>query len=510
MSDLQESVFMHLPALREWIQTGEGSAEQTVQECLRRIENAEDLNTFISVFDENALRRAREIDRRLSAGETVGPLAGIPVALKDNICVEGERTTAGSRMLSTYTPPYSATVVKNLREAGAIIVGKTNMDEFAMGSSGENSAFDSTRNPWDPGCVPGGSSSGSAAAVSGGLVPAALGSDTGGSVRQPAAMCGVTGCKPTYGRVSRYGLIAFASSLDQIGPITRDAAGAALILSVIAGEDANDATSAPVELPELTEEEPPDRLDDLRVGVPEEFFSEDGVHPEVRERVRTGLRELTEAGAELVDVSLPHTEYGIPTYYLIATSEASSNLARYDGMHYGSRSGASNDLIETMSRSRESGFGEEVKRRILLGTFSLSAGYYEEYYNRALKVRRLIKNDFEEAFEAVDVIAGPTSPIPPFKLGEKIEDPLQLYLCDLFTVSCNLAGLPGLSIPCGFTGENLPVGLQLLGTAFDEKTLFDVARTFQERTGYHEQRPELNPETEIDISGAQTEELNQD
>ena len=497
MSQIPDDVFMHVPSLREAIHAGEFSAEEAVRDCLQRINGAERLNTFISVLDEQALDRARSIDERLSNDEQVGALAGVPIAVKDNMCVENVPTTAGSRMLEDYKPPYSATVVQKLRDEGAIIVGKTNMDEFAMGSSGENSAFEAARNPWDTDRVAGGSSSGSAAAVAGKLVPAALGSDTGGSIRQPAAMCGVTGCKPTYGRVSRYGLIAFASSLDQIGPITRDAEGTSLLLSVISGEDQRDATSAPVEMPEWTGNR--DGLDDadgLRIGVPEEFFSEDGVNSEVRSRVLDGIGELESAGAELVDISLPHTEYGIPTYYLIATSEASSNLARYDGMHYGQRSTSDGGMIETFSESRELGFGEEVKRRIMLGTFSLSAGYYDQYYNRALKVRRLIKDDFEDAFESVDVIAGPTSPIPPFKLGEKVEDPLQLYLCDLLTVTCNLAGIPGISLPCGFTDQQLPVGLQLIGTPFDEPELLELAELFQERTDYHTREPDYTASSE--------------
>jgi len=480
MTDIPDQIFMSPSRLRAKILEGAVTARQSVKDALDRIDRLNpDLNAFLSVYREGALERADALDKQLEKGENPGPLAGVPVAIKDNICVRNRVTTAGSAMLETFEPPYSATVVRKLRAAGAVIIGKTNMDEFAMGSSGENSAFGPTKNPRDRERVPGGSSSGSAAAVAAGMVPAALGSDTGGSIRQPASLCGVTGLKPTYGRVSRYGLIAFASSLDQIGPITRTAGEAARILSVIEGEDERDATSVHTErdLSSILNGDEPS-AEGLRIGVPEEFFS-DGVDREVRRSTRDAIDALDEAGAEVVDISLPHTEYGIPTYYLIATSEASSNLARYDGMHYGLRDGEPDDLIGTCSASREKGFGDEVKRRILLGTFSLSAGYYDAYYKRALKVRRLIKNDFERAFEDVDVIAGPTSPFPAFPLEDKIEDPLQLYLCDLLTVTCNLAGLPGVSVPCGTTDDNLPIGLQFISPAFDEDTLLDAAAAFQ-------------------------------
>ena len=417
-----------------------------------------------------------------------GPLAGVPVALKDNLCVRGMRTTASSKILDTFRPPYDATVVQRLEDAGAIIVGKTNCDEFAMGSSNENSAYGPVRNPWDGERTPGGSSGGSATAVAARCVPLALGSDTGGSIRQPASFCGVVGLKPTYGRVSRYGLLAFASSLDQIGPITRTVGDAAVALSVIAGSDPADSTSSSSTVPDYTQALTGD-IRGVRVGVPRAFVSE-GVDDDVRRAFDGALGVLRDAGATLVDIELPHAKYAIPVYYLVCTAEASSNLARYDGVKYGHRSPAARDAgLKTMySRTRDEGFGAEVKRRIMLGTYVLSAGYYDAFYLKALQVRTLMRRDYDRAFERADVVAMPTSPVPPFRLGEKMDDPLQMYLNDIFTVSANLAGLPGISIPCGFSG-NLPIGFQIIGRMFDEASILRVADTYERATDWHERAP---------------------
>ncbi|MCX7805637.1 MAG: Asp-tRNA(Asn)/Glu-tRNA(Gln) amidotransferase subunit GatA, partial [Planctomycetota bacterium] len=451
------------------------SAAEVCRQALDRIASDDPkLRAFVSVTPEIAARAAAGVDARISRGEDPGPLAGVPVALKDNICLAGAETTCASRMLKGFRPPYTATAAARLIAAGAVIVGKTNMDEFAMGSSTENSAFGVTHNPWALDRTPGGSSGGSAAAVAAGMVPLALGSDTGGSIRQPAAFCGVCGLKPTYGRVSRYGLIAFASSLDQIGPIARDAADMALALSVISGRDGLDATSA--ERPAF---EPArdmflsDSLKGLRIGVPGEYFAE-GLDPEVERAVKSAIETLEDLGASVSGISLPHTRYAVATYYLIATAEASSNLARYDGMHFGYRTSRAGGLFDTYAVSRAEGFGAEVKRRIMLGTYALSAGYYDAYYMKALKVRALIRRDFLRAFESVDVIVCPTSPTPPFRLGEKISDPLAMYLSDIFTISCNLAAIPGLSIPCGRTAMGLPIGMQLLGRDWEEGCLLRV------------------------------------
>ncbi len=461
---------------REAIARREVSAREVVEAYLRRIDQVDPLvHAFLTVTREQALVQA--------AGALNGPLAGVPVALKDNHCTRGIRTTCASRILENFVPPYDATVIRKLRDAGAILLGKTNMDEFAMGSSTENSAFQKTLNPWDPSRIPGGSSGGSAAAVAADFCAAATGSDTGGSIRQPAALCGVTGLKPTYGRVSRYGLVAFASSLDQIGPMTKDVRDAALMLSVIAGQDPMDATSAPLPVPDyLASLEKGVR--GMRLGLPREYFGA-GMDAEVEKSVRDAVEVYRKLGAEIVDLSLPNTEHGIATYYLIAPAEASSNLARYDGVHYGHRAKEYDGLVQMYSRSRDEGFGAEVKRRIMLGTFALSAGYYDAYYNNALKVRRLIKQDFDRAWEQVDAVVCPTSPIPAFKVGEKSDDPLQMYLCDVLTVTLNLAGLPGVSIPCGFTKAGLPVGLQVIGKAFDEETVLRVARAFERETDFH-------------------------
>ena len=464
--------------VRQRLASKEATAEEVVAQTLDAIE-ASELNAFVTVHGRDAsLEAAQAVDR----GEVSGPLAGVPIALKDNICVKGGRTTAGSRILENFVAPYDATVVAKLRAAGAIFVGKTNLDEFAMGSSNENSYFGPVLNPHDRSRVSGGSSGGSAAAVAADLCAAALGSDTGGSIRQPAAHCGVVGMKPTYGRVSRFGLIAFASSLDQIGPFAKNVADAALLLQVIAGEDPHDMTSARVEVPDFSA-----RLgagvEGLRLGVPREYFEFDGgIDDDVVTNVRDAIDTLAAQGAEIVDISLPHTPYAVGTYYLIATAEASSNLARYDGARYGRRSSDARDLVDMYELSRSEGFGPEVKRRIMLGTYVLSAGFYDAYYRKAQQVRTLIKQDFERAFEKVDVIVGPTAPTPAFGLGAKTEDPLQMYLEDIYTISCNLAGLPGLSVPAGKSSEGLPIGLQILAPAFDEATALQVAAAW-ERSG---------------------------
>jgi aspartyl-tRNA(Asn)/glutamyl-tRNA(Gln) amidotransferase subunit A len=426
---------------------------------------------------ETALAQARSIDERLARGEKVGALAGVPVAVKDNLCTTDAPTTCASKILANYLPPYDATVVRKLREADAVIVGKTNLDEFAMGSSTENSAFFTTRNPWNLECVPGGSSGGSAAAVAAGFAVLALGSDTGGSIRQPAALTGIVGFKPTYGRVSRYGLVAYGSSLDQVGPFGRTVREAALLAQVISGYDERDSTSVALPVPDFVgslERDPKG----LRLGVPKEYFGA-GLDPEVRESVENAIGALTAQGAVRVEVSLPLTEFGIAAYYIVAPCEASSNLARYDGVHYGHRAKDYSDVVSLISKSRQEGFGAEVTRRIILGTFALSSGYYDAYYNRALKVRRRIKEDFDRAFDQCDVIVGPTSPTPAFPVGAKASDPLAMYLCDVYTVSTNLAGLPGVSVPCGMTRSGLPIGLQVQGRVFDDLGVLQAARAVE-------------------------------
>ncbi len=447
------------------------------------------------------LDRINSLDKRINAftpegiysdaspQKETGELYGIPIAIKDNICEEDRLTTCCSRILEGFRPMYDATVVKRLKEAGAVLIGKTNMDEFAFGSSCETSCYYPTKNPWDLKRVPGGSSGGSAAAVSAGMVPVALGSDTGGSIRQPAALCGVVGLKPTYGRVSRYGLIAFASSLDQIGVFSNSVRDSALILKVIAGYDEMDSTSANIEVEDYLSYLDTS-LKGLRVGVPVEYFAE-GIDPEVRHFVNNVKVVLRDLGAEIVDISLPHTKYCVAVYYIIATAEASSNLARFDGVQYGLRV-EGRDLVDMYFRTREKGFGAEAKRRIILGTHVLSSGYYDAYYLRAQKVRALIKQDFERAFEGVDVIMTPTSPSPAFKLGEKLDNPLSMYLSDIFTISVNLAGLPGISLPCGLNNEGLPIGVQFIARAFDEKTMFRVAYAYEQATPWHKKRPPLD------------------
>ena len=440
------------------------------------------LHAFNIVDEEGALRRASSLDE--ASGDE--PLRGVPIALKDNLCTRGLATTASSRILAGYTPPYDATVVTRLLQAGAVIVGKTNCDEFAMGSSTENSGFGPSRNPWDVERTPGGSSGGSAVAVAAGYVPVALGSDTGGSIRQPAALCGLVGLKPTYGRVSRYGLLAFGSSLDQIGPIAWTVRDAALVLGVIAGPDPADATAVADPVPDFT-----GALDGtvtgLRLGVPRRLLQE-GVDPEVRALFEAAVERLRAAGASVTDVDLPHARYAIPVYYLVATAEASSNLARYDGVRYGHRTPRADTLRHMYTRTRDEGFGPEVKRRIMLGTYVLSAGYYDAYYLKAQQVRTLIRGDYDRAFANVDVVVMPTTPTPAFRLGEKVDDPLQMYLADVFTVSANLSGLPALSVPCGFTAGGLPVGLQLTGRMFDEATLLRVGDAYERVTMWRDLR----------------------
>ena len=465
------------------------SAVEVTREHLDRIGRLEPaIDAFLHLTGDRALERARAVDALLAAGRDAGPLAGVPVAIKDLLDIEGVPTTCASRVLEGYRPPFTATVIERLEAAGAIVVGKTNMDEFAMGSSTENSAYKKTRNPWDVTRVPGGSSGGSAAAVAAGMVPLSLGSDTGGSIRQPAALCGVVGLKPTYGRVSRYGLVAFASSLDQVGPFTRTVADAALAASVIFGRDERDATSAARDVPDFTA-----ALEGgakgLRIGVPWGFL-ENGVDDAVLSAFREALAALASAGARVVEVALPHAGHAIATYYIVATAEASSNLARYDGVRYGLRVDAGRDLRETYGRTRDQGFGAEVKRRVILGTFVLSSGYYDAYYLRAQKVRTLIRRDFEEALASCDVVATPTTPSPAFRFGEKTADPLAMYLADIFTVPANLAGNPGLSIPCGFAG-GLPVGLQMIARSFDEATLFRAGHAYQVLTQHHLQAPPI-------------------
>jgi len=481
--------FLSIHEIHDLLRSRQIGAVETVSAFLERTRAINPkVNAYLSTLGEQALDEARLFDsgkKDLSAS----PLAGAPIAIKDVICIQGSLTTCGSRILQGFVAPYSATVIEKLRQAGAVFIGKTNMDEFAMGSSTENSAFMKTRNPWDLDRVPGGSSGGSAAAVAAGLCAGALGTDTGGSIRQPSSFCGVTGIKPTYGRVSRFGLVAFASSLDQIGPITRDVEDAAILLQAIAGYDPRDSTSVDLPVPEYRAALK-ETIRGLRLGIPREYFIE-GTDPEVEAAVRNAISTCRQLGAHIVDISLPHTEYGIAAYYIIAPAEASSNLARYDGVKYGHRDQGTRDLIDMYRKSRSQGFGAEVKRRIMLGTYVLSAGYYDAYYRKASQVRTLIRRDFLEAFEKCDAILAPVSPIPAFRLGEKIDDPLQMYLSDVFTLPASLAGIPGISTPCGFTSQNLPIGLQILGPHFREELILRVAYQFEQATPFHRQRPEV-------------------
>jgi aspartyl-tRNA(Asn)/glutamyl-tRNA(Gln) amidotransferase subunit A len=469
---------------------GETTSLELTEALIARIVAVDNrVKAFLTLTLEDARTAARAADERRAAGED-GPLLGIPLAVKDVICVQGAPTTCGSRILEGFIPPYDATVVQRLKRAGAVTLGKTNTDEFAMGSSTENSAFFTTHNPWDLDRVPGGSSGGSAAAVAAGMSPGALGSDTGGSVRQPAALCGVVGVKPSYGRVSRYGLVAFASSLDQIGTFARTVADAATLLAVIAGYDPQDSTSVNAPVPDYGRSfREGMRLDGVRVGVPRQYFV-GGIQAEVAGAVRVAIDVIAGLGAEIKEVDLPHTDYALPVYYLIAPAEASANLARYDGVRYGYRAQAQG-VRQVYEESRGQGLGAEVKRRIMLGTYALSAGYYDAYYLQAQKVRTLIKDDFDRAFQLVDVLAAPTTPTTAFKIGEKVDNPLEMYLGDIFTLSMNLAGLCGLSLPCGVDGNGLPIGLQLMGPSFGEELVFRVAHAYEGATEWYRRRPSL-------------------
>jgi len=469
---------------------GELSAGQITEACLARIAEVEEtVNSFVTVTAEHARAQAAQADERLAKDEAPSPLTGIPIAIKDVMCTRGLPTTCGSKILENFIAPYDATVVQRCSQALLPMVGKTNMDEFAMGSSTENSAFKVTANPWNLECVPGGSSGGSAAAVAAGEALVALGSDTGGSIRQPAALCGIVGLKPTYGRVSRYGLIAYASSLDQIGPLTRDVTDCALVMNVIAGHDPQDATSADIPVPDYTEYLT-ESVKGLTAGVPTQLLGE-GIDPEVRERVQAAIDDLQNMGLECEEVQMPHIDYSLPVYYIIAPAECSSNLARFDGVRYGYRTPTqTNDINELFAMTRAEGFGPEVRLRIMLGTYTLSAGYYDAYYLKALKVRTLIKGDFDSAFQKYDVLLSPTSPTVAFPIGERADDPLAMKLADTCTIPVNLAGIPAISIPCGFV-DGLPVGLQIMGRAFEEGKVLQVAYAYEQATDWHRQRPSL-------------------
>ncbi len=472
----------------------ERSAVEIAQESLERINKLEPkLKSFLCLTADQALEQARRVDAKIAAGEEIGLLAGIPVAVKDNMCTRGVPTTCASKILENFVPPYESTVTQKLRDADAVIVGKTNLDQFAMGSSTETSAFQVTSNPWDIERVPGGSSGGSAAAVASGECSVALGSDTGGSIRQPASLCGVVGLKPTYGLVSRYGLVAYASSLDQIGPFGRTVEDAAILLQAIAGYDPKDSTSLNVPIPSYINSLRPNfrPKGQIRIGVIKETF-EDGLDPEVKDAVTKAMELLQDLGAEIQVISCPRFRYGLATYYVIATSEASANLARFDGVKYGIRDRDAETLLDMYGTTRAKGFGEEVKRRIMLGTYALSAGYYDAYYLKAQKVRTLIKEDFERAFAQVDILTCPTSPTTAFKIGEKTNDPLSMYLSDLMTIPVNLAGLPALSLPCGFDSKGLPIGLQFIGNVLKESQLLEVGRVYQESTPWHTRTPQIN------------------
>ena len=478
-----------LQQAKEKLANKELTSVELTQSVLDRIDKVEGkVKAYLSLHQDQALAAAEKSDHQLQKGSG-GELCGLPVSLKDVLCTSTMPTTCGSRILENFVPPYNGTVVEKLLDAGAVILGKAAMDEFAMGSTSENCAYKIPENPWKLGYVTGGSSGGSAAAVAAGEGLASLGSDTGGSVRQPASLCGVVGLKPTYGRVSRYGLVAFASSLDQVGPITRDVADSALLMNVISGYDQRDSTSINRPVPDFSAALQ-DGMTGLKVGVAREYFGE-GLDPEVKKVVEAGIDMLRDAGAEIIDVSLPHTEYCVAVYYLIAPAEASSNLARYDGVRYGFRARNSDDLIEMYRQSRSQGFGDEVKRRILIGTYALSAGYYDAYYKKASQVRTLIKDDFARAFESCDLVVSPVTPTPAWKIGEKSDDPLALYLSDILTLSANLAGIPGISVPCGFSGKRLPIGIQLQATHFNEEILLRAAWNIEQRAGIKDMYPEL-------------------
>jgi aspartyl-tRNA(Asn)/glutamyl-tRNA(Gln) amidotransferase subunit A len=480
---------LSLCELQKKFTAGEVTAAEIVRAYFLRIGQVEPkVKAYVTQAKNAALEQAAGLDARLKGWRKTMPLTGMPLAIKDNLCTEGVTTTCSSRMLQHFVPPYDATVVAKLRAHEYILLGKTNLDEFAMGSSTEHSAFGPSRNPWNLQCVPGGSSGGSAAAVAADECVAALGSDTGGSIRQPAALCGVVGLKPTYGRVSRYGLVAFASSLDQVGPITKDVPDAALLLGVIAGHDPMDSTSADLPVPDYMKALRKKDLKKLTVGVPMEFFSE-GLDPEVEQAVRAAIEELQTLGGTIKEIHLPRTDAAVAVYYVIATAEASSNLARYDGVKFGLRAKETKDLLDLYTKTRQEGFGPEVKRRIMLGTYALSSGYYDAYYGKAQAVRTLICEDFRAAFNEVDLIATPVTPTPAFRLGEKSEDPLQMYLSDIYTISINLAGLPAISVPCGFSKSGLPIGLQLIGRAFEEETLLRAAHAYEQSTQWRVRKP---------------------
>jgi len=473
----------------ELLRRKEISSLELTSAVFDRIEAVENrVSAYITLVRDRAMTEAKAADDVIARGEG-GPLTGIPLAIKDILCTEGIRTTCGSRVLEDFVPPYNSTVVRKLKEAHAVIVGKTNLDEFAMGSSTEHSGFMATHNPWDLAHIPGGSSGGSAAATAADECIGAIGTDTGGSIRQPASHCGVVGLKPTYGRVSRFGLVAFASSLDQAGPVTKDVADCALLMNEIAGHDAMDSTSVPQEVPDYTKALKLG-LDGLVAGIPQEY-SVEGLDPDVSQAVEHAIKVIEGLGATCKEVSLPHTQYAVAAYYLVAPAEASSNLARYDGVRYGLRDTMSGDLIEMYRNTRSKGFGQEVQRRIIIGTYALSAGYYDAYYGKASQVRTLIMEDFKETFETCHVLLAPVAPTPAFRLGEKLDDPLSMYLSDIFTLPASLAGIPGLSVPCGFNALGLPIGLQVLGNHFDEETLIKVAYNFEQATNFHMKKPQL-------------------
>ena len=479
-----------IEAAADLLQRGEISSEDLTRAVLARIAALDDrVGAYLTVDREGALEQARRADELRAAGQGTA-LTGIPLGIKDVICTRGLRTTCASRLLDNFSPPYDATVMQRLRQAGAVVLGKTNMDEFAMGSSTENSGFGPTANPWDLSRIPGGSSGGSAAAVAANMCLGSLGSDTGGSIRQPASHCGIVGLKPTYGRVSRYGLVAFASSLDQIGPLGKSVMDCALLMNVICGHDPRDSTSVSEPVPDFTRLRA-DGLQGLKIGLPVEYFEAQGLDADVRQAVAGAVATVEALGAETVEISLPHTQYGVAAYYIIAPSEASSNLARYDGVRFGVRREDDGDLLDMFRRTRSAGFGAEVKRRIILGTYALSAGYYDAYYGKASQVRTLIIEDFRKAFAQCDVLLSPVAPTPAFAIGEKTADPLTMYLSDVFTLCANLAGIPGISIPCGFSSAGLPIGLQIMGRHFDEARLLAVAHHFEQATDFHKRKPEL-------------------
>lgn len=476
--------------LHDMLVNKEITSLELTQAVLARIDEVEgDVQAYLTITRDEALAQAKAVDEKIAKGEEIAFLEGIPGAIKDNICTKGIKTTCASKILQKFVPPYDATVMQKLEAQNPVVLGKTNLDEFAMGGSTENSAYHPTCNPWNTDCVPGGSSGGSAAAVAAGTAVWALGSDTGGSIRQPASFCGVVGMKPTYGRVSRYGLVAYASSLDQIGPITKDVTDCAHILNIIAGRDEMDSTSLDVQVPDFTKALVQD-VKGLKIGLPKEYFVK-GMDPEVEAAVKNGVKELEKLGAEVVEISLPNTDYAISTYYLIAPAEAATNLARYDGVSYGERAEDAADLVEMMTKTRTQYLGEEVKRRIMIGNYALSAGYYDAYYLKALKVRRLVKEDYDKAFKDVDVIICPAAPSVAYKIGEKISNPLEMYLQDACTVPLNLAGLPGISVPCGYNKDKMPIGMQIIGKALDEETILRVAYTYEQSQSYHEDRAQL-------------------